>query len=190
MLNESTTISKHHVLTMHVCLRIYVLEVPITMLVLQMEAENEHATSSTSLKLEEATIDQVLLSQKNSYSQHTWSLDSACTIDVKANNKIFLPFTAGSLSTLRNSCGLRMVSHHQWIIYPRKRRPRVQAKLWDKKPTVEHHRYASSLSAMVYSLYQHFDRLLPLLCRLFSTDSTHICNICICFLAIYLVNLR
>ncbi|XP_012237387.1 uncharacterized protein LOC117235164 isoform X4 [Bombus vosnesenskii] len=46
-------------------------EVPITMLVLQMEAENEHATSSTSLKLEEATIDQVLLSQKNSYSQHT-----------------------------------------------------------------------------------------------------------------------
>ncbi|XP_050586685.1 uncharacterized protein LOC126920393 isoform X1 [Bombus affinis] len=46
-------------------------EVPITMLVLQVEAENEHATSSTSLKLEEATIDQVLLSQKNSYSQHT-----------------------------------------------------------------------------------------------------------------------
>ncbi|XP_043586767.1 uncharacterized protein LOC122569588 isoform X4 [Bombus pyrosoma] len=46
-------------------------EVPITMLVLQIEAENEHATSSTSLKLEEATIDQVLLSQKNSYSQHT-----------------------------------------------------------------------------------------------------------------------
>ncbi|XP_068988276.1 uncharacterized protein [Bombus flavifrons] len=46
-------------------------EVPITMLVLQMEAKNEHATSSTSLKLEEATIDQVLLSQKNSYSQHT-----------------------------------------------------------------------------------------------------------------------
>lgn len=159
---------------MHVCLRIYVLEVPITMLVLQMEAENEHATSSTSLKLEEATIDQVLLSQKNSYSQHTWSLDSACTIDVKANNKIFLPFTAGSLSSLRNSCGLRMVSHHQWIIYPRKRHPRVQAKLWDKKPTVEHHRYASSLNAMVYPLYQHFDRLPPLLCRLFSTDSTRI----------------
>ncbi|XP_017754411.1 PREDICTED: uncharacterized protein LOC108546704 isoform X2 [Eufriesea mexicana] len=47
-------------------------EVPIGALVLKMETENEHTTSSASLKLEEATtIDQVLESQKSSYSQQT-----------------------------------------------------------------------------------------------------------------------
>ncbi|KAK9301969.1 hypothetical protein QLX08_005881 [Tetragonisca angustula] len=46
-------------------------EVPLTTSVLKMEAKNEHATPSSSLKLEEATIDQILLSRKNSCSQDT-----------------------------------------------------------------------------------------------------------------------
>ncbi|XP_043788636.1 uncharacterized protein LOC122712796 [Apis laboriosa] len=47
-------------------------EVPITVLVLKMEPENEYTTSSSSLKFEETmTIDQVLQSQKTSNSQDT-----------------------------------------------------------------------------------------------------------------------
>ncbi|KAK1118797.1 hypothetical protein K0M31_014797 [Melipona bicolor] len=46
-------------------------EVPLTTSVLKMEAKNEHAIPSSSLKLEEATIDQILLSRKNSCSQDT-----------------------------------------------------------------------------------------------------------------------
>ncbi|XP_006613203.1 uncharacterized protein LOC102671120 isoform X3 [Apis dorsata] len=47
-------------------------EVPITVLVLKMEPENEYTTSSSSLKFEETmTIDQVLRSQKTSNSQDT-----------------------------------------------------------------------------------------------------------------------
>ncbi|XP_043512523.1 uncharacterized protein LOC122529994 isoform X3 [Frieseomelitta varia] len=46
-------------------------EVPLTTSVLKMEAKNEHATPSSSLKLEEATIDQILLSRKNSCNQDT-----------------------------------------------------------------------------------------------------------------------
>ena len=56
----------------YVCVYIYVSEVPITVLVLKMEPENEYTTSSSSLKFEETMtmIDQVVQSQKT--SQDTW----------------------------------------------------------------------------------------------------------------------
>lgn len=75
-LNKST-ISKHRILAVFVPMCIYVSEVPITVLVLKMEPENEYTTSSSSLKFEETmTIDQVLQSQKTSNSQDTRSVQN------------------------------------------------------------------------------------------------------------------
>lgn len=70
---------------------VYVSEVPTAVLVLKMEAEDEHATSSTSSQLDEArTMDQVLQSQKSSHPQQTWGPETVSVVDVNANDKILL----------------------------------------------------------------------------------------------------